>query len=96
MDTILGHSVLVFIIVLISGLIVNLLKRHFIIQLAGISFLLFFYLVKAFSIVQNVNDIVINELYLVSFPVIAGITACLVSMVLGFWLFPSVRRKFKD
>jgi len=37
-----------------------------------------------------------GELYLLSLPMFAGISACLTAMVLGFWIFPHIRDRFRE
>jgi fluoride ion exporter CrcB/FEX len=90
------YLIAVFIIVLISGCAVNLLKRHFVIQLAGIAFLFTYSIFKSFFIVESNRYINIKEVYFLFLPSLTGIAACLVSMVLGFWVFPHIRKRIKN
>jgi hypothetical protein len=92
----LPYSIVVFAVVFVTGCILNLLKNHFIFQLTGIAFLFTYSIVKLSSTLQSNPDASIKELYFMSLPVFTGISACLISMVLGFWVFPRVRRRFRD
>lgn len=91
-----SYSVMVFIIVLISGCILNLLKYHFVFQLFGIAFFFTFSIFKSIVEILQKDDVTITNIYIISLPMLTGISACLISMVLGFWIFPPIRRKFKD
>jgi hypothetical protein len=88
------YSVSVFIIILITGCILNLLKKHFIMQLAGITFFFVYFFSKCIFILNKYNSMDNIQFYQTFLIAIAGITACLASMVLGFWLFPRIRKKF--
>jgi hypothetical protein len=90
------YSIGVFSIVFISGCIVNLLERHYIFQLAGIAFFFMFIISKAFFVLLDNPELSFKEFFIMSFPMLLGISACMISMVLGFWMFPDLRRKFKD
>lgn len=90
-----SYSIAVFTIVMISGCILNLLKHHFIYQLAGIAFFFTYSILNSVNILQKNHDAGIKDLYLASLPVFSGISACLICMVLGYWIFPPLRRKFK-
>lgn len=90
------YSIASFIIVLISGCILNLLKRHFIYQLAGIAFIFTFYVFRSMLFVQNGGELTYMKVYSYCLPALTSISACLISMVLGFWLFPPVRKYLKD
>jgi len=92
----LSYSIAVFLIVLVSGLIVNLLEKHFIFQLLGIVFFFMYTILKPIGIITNNFDISFKEFYISSLPMLAGIAACLISMFLGFLAFPSIRKKLKD
>jgi hypothetical protein len=85
----------VYIIVLISGCAVNLLRRHFVIQLAGIAFLFTYAVCKSFLIFKKYLYVDARDIYFSFLPSLTGIAACLVSMVLGFWIFPDIRKKIK-
>jgi len=90
------YSVAVFIIVLISGCILNLLKQHYIFQLGGIAFFLTFMFFKSIYIIRKTYDIRPAEFYASMLPLLGGLSACVVSMLLGFWIFPYIRKKFKN
>lgn len=92
----LWYLIAVFIVVLISGCAVNLFRRHFVIQLAGIAFLFTYSIFKSFLVVKNTQYINIKEVYFSFLPSLTGIAACLVSMVLGFWVFPHIRKRIKS
>lgn len=89
------YSIGVFIIILLSGCVVNLLRHHYIIQLTGISILFIYSIIKTVYFIHTYKELDLKDLYLISLPVFSGIAACLISMVLGFWLFPAIRRRFK-
>ncbi len=89
------YAIAVFIIILISGCAVNLLKNHFIIQLTVIAFFFTYAIFKSILVFQDTVELKFGELYALFLPMFMGISACLVSMVLGFWIFPHIRRKFK-
>lgn len=89
------YSIGVFVIVLISGCIVNLLKHHYVIQLTGVSILFTYSIIKTVNLIHEYSELTLKQLYIVSLPILSGISACLISMVLGFWFFPGIRRKFK-
>lgn len=91
-----AYSISVFIIVLISGCVLNLLEQHYIFQLGGIAFLLLFAFFKSVSIMQKNIGMPVNELYLILLPVLAGVSACVTSMFLGFWIFTYIRKRFKN
>lgn len=86
----------VYLIVLISGCAINLLRRHYIVQLAGIAFLFTYAVCKSFVLFKNNLNVDLREVYFSFLPSLAGISACLSSMVLGFWIFPAIRKKVKD
>ena len=91
-----SYSIVVFIIVLLAGCILNLLKRHYIFQLSGIAFQFTYMAFKSVRIlVENPNEMPV-KLYIFFLPTLMGISACLVSMVLGFWMFPYVRMRLRD
>lgn len=91
-----SYSIGAFFIILFSGCALNLLKHHYIYQLAGIAFLHIFILIKAANLLYNEPNMSLDKLYFSLMPMLAGISACLISMLLGFWIFPAVRRKFKE
>lgn len=92
--SIISYSIWVFVIVLISGCILNLLKQHYIFQLAGIAFFFTYAVFKSMGIMRHTPDASFRELYFASLPMLTGTSACLASMLAGFWIFPSIRRKF--
>lgn len=96
MDVYISYSIAVFVIVFLSGLIVNLLEKHYIFQLLGIAFFFMYTILKSLSILNIDDNISFKEFYITSLPMLMGIAACLISMVLGFWLFPTIRDRFKD
>ncbi|MDP4181911.1 MAG: hypothetical protein Q8942_12555 [Bacillota bacterium] len=85
------YIVLIFMIALISCCVVNLLKQHYIIQLAGISFLFTYLVFKTYYAVNNSDNL--NDIIASYIPALTGISACLIGMVLGFWIFPQIRKK---
>lgn len=91
-----SYSISVFVIVFISGCAANLLKQHYIFQLAGIAFLFTFSIIRTVNLLQQNSELPFWRLYFDLLPLYAGISACLITMVLGFWIFPHIRRKFKD
>ena len=96
MDKDISYSIAVFMVIFLAGLALNLLRRHYIFQLLGIAFLFMYTVIRSVYILQVNVDITFREFYISSLPMLMGISACLTSMVLGFWLFPHIRRKFKD
>ncbi|AUS95983.1 hypothetical protein CDQ84_02710 [Clostridium thermosuccinogenes] len=90
------YSIGVFIVILAAGCVVNLLERHYVVQLSGIAFFVLFAAFKAYQIVAIHDSISPSQLYQLLLPMFSGICACLISMVLGFFLFPSLRKRFKD
>lgn len=95
MNNIWYYSIGVFTVVLIAGCALNLYRRHFIFQLAGIAFLFTFVIFRFADSVQNNYEITARFFYMETFPALMGISACLISMVLGFWLFPLIRSKIQ-
>lgn len=89
----LSYSITVFILVLITGCILNLLKRHFILQLSGIAFLLAFLFFRLLMILDSSGNLPSETVVPVLLPVLGSISACLISMVLGFWVFPAIRKR---
>jgi len=92
----LSYLLSVFIIAFISGCIVNLLREHFMFQLAGIAFFLGYIIFKLYQVFKVGAEVSNRELLLILLPSITGIFACLLSMLLGFWLFPAIRSRFRD
>lgn len=91
----LSYSMGVFLIVFISGCIVNLFKEHYIFQIIGIALFFTFSIIKSIEVFDKDPDATARVLFLSSLPMFAGISACLLSMAAGFWIFPIVRKKFK-
>jgi hypothetical protein len=96
MLNIVGYSISVFVVVLISGCILNLLEQHYVFQLGGIAFCVTFIFFKLLSVITNSYEIQLNNLLENALPLLGGLSACLISMFLGFWVFPSIREKFKS
>ena len=95
MNEIIGYSIALFAIVLTAGCIVNLLKQHFIFQIIGIAFFFTYSIINCFILLEDKPAATIGDLYFVVLPQMTGISACLISMVIGFWIFPLIRRKIK-
>jgi len=91
-----NYSIGAFLIILFSGCVLNLLKHHYIYQLAGRAFLHIYLVIKTANLLYNNANMSLYELYFSIMPVLAGISACLISMFLGFWIFPLLRKKIKD
>jgi len=96
MDESLSYSLAVFFIVLISGLVLNLLKKHYVFQLLGISFFFMSALLRTVRLINSNPEITFKAVFMDSLPSLMGISACQISMFLGFWLFPLIRRRLKD
>lgn len=91
-----SYSIAVFIIVLLSANVVNLLKQHYVFQLTGIAFFFTVFTVRCGMAFEGDPDHAIPSLLLTSLPLFSGICACLISMVLGFCVFPVIRKRMKD
>lgn len=91
-----GYSMGLFVIVLTAGCIVNLLKQHYIFQIIGIAFFFTLSIINCFLLLQDKPGATIWDLYFVILPHMTGISACLISMAAGFWIFPQIRRKIKS
>ena len=96
MSSAFSYSIAVFVIILIAGCAVNLLVQHYIFQLLGIAFFFTYIIINSAMFVENTYDVAFTDLFYRSLPSLFGISACLISMTLGFWIFPSIRSKFKD
>lgn len=92
----LSYSIAVFFIILIAGCAVNLLVQHYIFQLLGIAFFFTYIIINSTVYVENTTGTTVTALFYRSLPSLFGISACLISMTLGFWIFPSVRNKIRD
>jgi len=95
-DLSVSYSIAVFIIVLLGASVLNLLKQHYIFQITGIAFLFMVGIIRMTSIIQNGSVASLSQLYFTLLPILSGIGACLVSMSLGFWIFPIIRRKINN
>lgn len=91
-----SYSIAVFFIILIAGCAVNLLKQHYIFQLLGIAFFFTYIIINSVVFMAGTYDATFNNLFYRSLPSLFGISACLISMTLGFWIFPSIRTRFRD
>lgn len=91
-----SYSIAVFFIILISGCTVNLLRQHFVFQLLGIAFFFTFIIINSAMFLERNSEATFQELFYRSLPSLFGISACLISMTLGFWLFPKIRYRFRD
>ncbi len=91
-----SYSIAVFFIILIAGCAVNLLKQHYIFQLLGIAFFFTYILVNSAIFIESTADVYFKDLFYRSLPSLFGISACLISMTLGFWIFPAIRDRFRD
>jgi hypothetical protein len=91
-----SYSIAVFFIILISGCAVNLLKEHFVFQLLGIAFFFTYIVINSAILFENTPETTLKAVFYRSLPSLVGISACLISMTLGFWIFPAVRKRFRD
>lgn len=91
-----SYSIAVFFIVLIAGCAVNLLNQHYIFQLLGIAFFFTYIVINSAIFIEGTPDVYFKDLFYRSLPSLFGISACLISMTLGFWIFPGIRDKFRD
>lgn len=96
MSPALSYSIAVFFIILVAGCAVNLLKQHYIFQMLGIAFFFTYIIVNSAIYIERVSDAGFTILFYRSLPCLFGISACLISMTLGFWIFPVFRDKFRD
>jgi len=96
MTYIVHYSIIVFIVVFLSGCVLNLLRKHFIFQLTGIAFFCTYTVFKMIFSLQVDQSLTAFDIYSLFLPTMTGVSACLISMVLGFWIFPPIRKKFKD
>lgn len=90
------YSVAVFIIVLLSACILNLLENHHVFQLTGIAFFFVFFILRSQQLFRANPSLAPAVWFYASLPLFSGICACLCSMVLGFLLFPWIRAHFRD
>jgi hypothetical protein len=96
MSSAFSYSIAVFFIILIAGCAVNLLKQHYIFQLLGIAFFFTYIIINSAIAIESNADIVFRDLFYRSLPLLFGISACLISMTLGFWIFPGIRERIKE
>lgn len=96
MSAAVSYSIAVFFIILVSGCAVNLLREHFVFQLLGIAFFFTYIVINSAFLFENSPDASIKDVFYRSLPSLFGISACLISMTLGFWIFPAIRKKFRD
>lgn len=95
-ELIIRYSIGVFIIVFLSGCVLNLLRQHYIFQYAGITFFFICTIIKLVKLIKELPDITAARMFMETLPLLSGTSACLSSMVLGFWLFPPIRKKFRN
>lgn len=91
-----SYAIVVFVIVFIAGNVINLLKYHFVLQLAGIAFLFTCFTFRSISFINSGYILTANQMLYLALPMFTAISACLISMVLGFWIFPPLRRTNKN
>lgn len=96
MHSIQSYSIAVFVVILISGCIINLLEQHYIIQLAGIALFFAFPLFRLLAETMDSPVISMGKIVSLFLPSLMGISACLISMVLGFWVFPQIRKRLLE
>ncbi len=90
-----SYSIAVFIILFIAGFAVNLLKRHYVFQLLGIAFLFTYIIINSAIYIENTSETSFQTIFLRSMPSLFGISACLITMTLGFWMYPFLRKKIR-
>lgn len=90
-----SYSIAVFIIIFIAGFAVNLLKKHYIFQLLGIAFFFTYITISSAIYIERTTETSFRAIFYRSMPSLFGISACLVSMTLGFWLYPVLRKKIR-
>jgi len=73
---------------LLSASVLNLLKEHYIFQITGIAFLFIIGVIRMTLAVLDDTVVSLSQLYFTLLPILSAIAACLVSMSLGFWIFP--------
>ncbi|TYQ13000.1 UNVERIFIED_CONTAM: hypothetical protein Cloal_4044 [Acetivibrio alkalicellulosi] len=91
-----SYSIAVFIVALLSASVLNLIKQHYIFQIIGVTFLFVFAIMRTTFMVKSNENILFSQVYFSILPALAGISACFVGMSLGFWVFPMIRKKFKE
>lgn len=90
-----SYSITVFLIILFSALVLNLIKQHYIFQIIGITFLFLYSIIRITLMISNNANIIFNDIYFAILPALSAMAACFVGMSLGFWVFPLIRKKFK-
>lgn len=96
MSTAFSYSIAVFIIIFIAGFAVNLLKQHYIFQLLGIAFFFTYIIINSAVYMERTSETTFKTLFFRSMPSLFGISACLITMTLGFWLYPVLRKKIRQ
>ncbi len=96
MSTAFSYSIAVFIIIFIAGFAVNLLKQHYIFQLLGIAFFFTYIIINSAFYMERTSETTFKTLFFRSMPSLFGISACLITMTLGFWLYPVLRKKIRQ
>ena len=91
-----SYSIAVFIIIFIAGFAVNLLRQHYIFQLLGIAFFFTYIIINTAVYMERTSEITFQALFSRSMPSLFGISACLITMTLGFWLYPVLRKKIRQ
>lgn len=91
-----SYSIAVFLIIFIAGCSVNLLKQHYIFQLIGIAFFFTYIVINSAMIVESTAGVTFYQIFYRSLPSLFGMSACLISLALGVWIFPAIRSRFKD
>jgi hypothetical protein len=96
MSPALSYSIAVFLIIMVAGCAVNLLRQHYLFQILGIAFFFTYLVINSAVYVESVSSTTFQAVFYRSLPSLFGISACLISMTLGFWIFPVIRGKFRD
>ncbi len=96
MELSITYSIAFFIVVLFSACVLNLFEQHYVFQITGIAFLFMIAVVRITIIVGSDVEVSFSNIYSEILPALFSISACLISMSLGFWIFPYVRKKIKD
>lgn len=91
-----SYSIGVFIIIFIAGFAVNLLKRHYVFQLLGIAFFFTYIIVNSAVYMDRTSETTFQTLFFRFMPSLFGISACLITMTLGFWMYPILRKKIRS
>lgn len=91
-----SYSIAVFIIIFVAGCAVNLLKQHYVFQLLGIAFFFTYIIINSAIYMESAPESTFQELYYRYLPSLFGMSACLISMTIGFWIYPVLRKKFRD